>query len=111
NDAIASESLPETETRVSISTESHVSDSSKAKVNVVTKKVSPENQISVSASPPHENKTLPPISVLPDDPQEKQKHVIEMSLEWFPVLSLKYKGLWGSGDYVNTSTLPQMLGK
>ncbi|KAF0465756.1 hypothetical protein F8M41_026204 [Gigaspora margarita] len=43
---------------VSISTESHIFDSSKAEVNVVPKKVSPENQMNVSASPPYENKTL-----------------------------------------------------
>ncbi|CAG8545342.1 7541_t:CDS:10, partial [Acaulospora morrowiae] len=80
-DAIESESLPETETKVSISTESHVSDSSKAEVNVVPKKFSPENQMSVSASPPYENKTRPPISILPEDPKEKRKHGITMVLE------------------------------
>ncbi|RHZ52443.1 hypothetical protein Glove_461g77 [Diversispora epigaea] len=69
---------------------------------------------------------------LPDDPKEKQKHVIKMALECFPVLSLKYsnesgdyftcseicsicnkdhikenigfnvEGIWSSGDYINT---------
>ena len=36
--------------------------------------------------------TAPSISVLPDDPKEKQKHVIKMALERFPryiVLGIK----------------------
>ncbi|CAG8670062.1 9684_t:CDS:2, partial [Ambispora gerdemannii] len=46
--------------------------------------VSPKIQVNTS------NKSRSSISVLPDDPKEKQKHVIKMALEWFPVLSLKY---------------------
>ncbi|RHZ80850.1 hypothetical protein Glove_131g96 [Diversispora epigaea] len=113
---VSKEASPETEvsapseTKVSISTESHISNS------------------------PTPTKSRPPITELPDDPKEKQKHVIKMALERFPVLSLKYstgntdyfdcsiicplcnnnhkkeniknciEGLWGSGDYVNTRT-------
>ncbi|CAG8673095.1 8219_t:CDS:1, partial [Paraglomus brasilianum] len=103
----ASSKLPDTE--VSIPTSSHL----------------------VSAS---DNKSRPPISILPDDPKEKQKHVIKMILEQFRNLSLKYstgdsdyfdcsttcpicnkdhkkenirdnvKGEWSSGDFVNTKT-------
>ncbi|RHZ87881.1 hypothetical protein Glove_29g91 [Diversispora epigaea] len=96
--------LPENEVSISIAeqwlfepTESHVSDSSKAEVDVMPKKVSSENRISVSASPSCENKTRPPISVLPEDPEEKQKHVIKMALEQIPSLSLKYSNEYG--DY------------
>jgi len=112
-----SEIVPEESTEVSISTESPVSDL-------------PKNQISESAPPPYENKTRPPISILPEDPKEKRKCVIKMVLEKIPNLSLNYsnknvdyftcltscyicnkvhkkenlEGEWGSGDYVNTRT-------
>ncbi len=104
------------------------------------KKVSEVEVSEVSTSLPEtetiniSNKSRPSISVLPDDPKEKQKHVIKMVLEKAPNLSLKYssgdndyfdcsitcplcnnnhkneniknyiKGKWGSGDYVNTCT-------
>ena len=83
-----------------------------------------------------DNKSRPPISILPNDPEEKRKAVINKVLEQFPYLSSKYsnenldyfdfnssvacplcdkdhkkenirdniRGLWGSGDYVNTKT-------
>ncbi|CAB4436993.1 unnamed protein product [Rhizophagus irregularis] len=42
-----------------------------------------------------------PISILPDDPDEKQKHIIELVLERFPYLSLRNsdeRGDWFSLD-------------
>ncbi|CAG8706094.1 1307_t:CDS:2, partial [Acaulospora morrowiae] len=63
-------------TEVGIPIESHVSDSSK-EINV-----SPENQMSVSTSPPYENKSRPPISILHEDPKEKQKFLIKMNHEY-----------------------------
>ncbi|CAG8840646.1 32119_t:CDS:2 [Gigaspora margarita] len=138
-------------TNVSIPTESQVSDSSSSKpsqendqdselpeaeVNASTEET--ESRVSDSANSETEvnisNKSRPPISVLPNDPEEKQKHVIKMVLEQFRNLSLKYsigdndyfdclvpcplcnkdhkkenirnciEGEWGSGDYVNTKT-------
>jgi len=59
----ASSKLPEAE--VSISTSSHL----------------------VSAS---DNKSRPSISILPDDPEEKRKSVIDKVLKQFPYLSSKY---------------------
>ncbi|CAG8820889.1 28515_t:CDS:2, partial [Gigaspora margarita] len=74
-------SLPETE--VSISTESHVSNS----------------------LPPYENKTRLPISILPEDPKEKQKHVIKMVLKRFTNLSFKHSSKYT--DHFNcTETCP-----
>lgn len=52
--------------------------------------VSPENQMTVSASPPYENKTRPPISILPSNPAEKREHVIKMVLEKATNLSFNY---------------------
>ncbi|CAJ0895414.1 17039_t:CDS:2, partial [Entrophospora sp. SA101] len=60
------------------------------------KKVSEVEVSEVSTSLPEtetiniSNKSRPSISVLPDDPKEKQKHVIKMVLEKAPNLSLKY---------------------
>lgn len=84
----------------------------------------PISQVNIS------NKSRPSISVLPGDPEKKRAHVINMVLERFSYLTLKYsneygdyfdcpktclvcnkehkrddiKGEWGSGDYVNTKT-------
>ncbi|CAG8564318.1 5722_t:CDS:2, partial [Ambispora gerdemannii] len=64
--------------------------------NISTKSISidseklPNTEVSISQINTS-NKSRPSISVLPDDPKEKQKHVIKMALERFPVLSLKYK--------------------
>ncbi|CAG8518932.1 16580_t:CDS:2 [Acaulospora morrowiae] len=85
-DAIASESLPETEIKINISTKSHVSDSYKA-------------EMSALVSPLYENKTQPSISILFKDPKEKRKHIIKTVLE-----KENLEDEWGSGDYVNTST-------
>ncbi|RIB12268.1 hypothetical protein C2G38_2145155 [Gigaspora rosea] len=38
-----------------------------------------------------------PISVLPDDPEEKRNHIIKMVSEQFPYLTLKYSNEYG--DY------------
>ncbi|CAG8446556.1 10837_t:CDS:10 [Acaulospora colombiana] len=78
----------------------------KIKASEEAKKVLPETEINVlpSDTKTNVNKPLvsrPPISILPDDPKEKQKHVIKMALERFPVLSLKYSN--ESGDYFNSS--------
>ncbi|CAG8758635.1 11754_t:CDS:1 [Acaulospora morrowiae] len=71
------------------------------------------------------NKCRPPISILPEDPEEKRKSVINKVLEQFPYLSSKYsnkdhkkenirfivEGECDSEDYVNTKNLSsQMLG-
>ena len=81
-----------------------------------------------------DNNSRPPISILPDDPEEKRQFVINKVLKQFRNLSLKYstgnkdyfdclvscpicnkdhkkenirnniEGRWGSGDFVNTRT-------
>ncbi|RHZ86728.1 hypothetical protein Glove_46g14 [Diversispora epigaea] len=92
-------------------------------ISTVSKK-SPEAEVSTS------NKSRPPISVLLEDPEEKRKRVIEMILERFSYLSLKYsdkygdnfdcpdiylvcdkehkrdnvQGQWGDGDYCGEIT-------
>ncbi|CAG8770736.1 20729_t:CDS:1, partial [Gigaspora margarita] len=43
------------------------------------------------------NKSRPPLSILPEDQKEKQKHVIKLVLEQFRNLSLKYST--GNKDY------------
>ncbi|CAJ0838160.1 5856_t:CDS:2, partial [Entrophospora sp. SA101] len=71
------------------------------------KKVSEVEVSEVSTSLPEtetiniSNKSRPSISVLPDDPKEKQKHVIKMVLEKAPNLSLKYSS--GDNDYFDCS--------
>ncbi|CAG8811205.1 11322_t:CDS:2, partial [Gigaspora margarita] len=50
-------------------------------INTFPKKVSPENQVSVAferVSLVTSNKTRPPISILSEEPKEKQKYVIKM---------------------------------
>jgi len=98
----------------------------------------PEAEVSIPTSnhlvTASDNKSRPPISILPEDSKEKQNHVIKMILEQFQNLYLKYstrnsdyfdcsttcpicnkdhkkenirdniEGEWGSGDYVNTKT-------
>ncbi|CAJ0630248.1 16586_t:CDS:2 [Entrophospora sp. SA101] len=54
-------------------------------VSALPEKVSSEIQVNTS------NKSRPPISTLPDDPEEKRKCVIEMALEWCPYLSLDHR--------------------
>ena len=93
----------------------------------VTKKISSEIQLIKDAP----TKSRPHISILPDDPKERQKHVIKMVLERFSRLSLKYstgnndcsttcpicnndhkkenirnyrEGIWGSGEYRGEKT-------
>jgi hypothetical protein len=125
-----------------ISSTTNISESKKLpeiKASKEAKKILLETEINVSPSDTKTNVIKPPvsrpqISILPEDPKEKQKHVIKMALEQFSVLSLKYsneysdyficseicpvcnkdhkkenikkyiEGEWGSGDYVNTKT-------
>ncbi|CAG8853099.1 30576_t:CDS:2, partial [Gigaspora margarita] len=78
--------LPEAEINASTEeTKSRVSDSS----------ISANSETEVNIS----NKSRPPISVLPVDPEKKRNHVIKMVLEKFPYLTLKYSNEYG--DYFN----------
>ncbi|CAJ0830737.1 3115_t:CDS:2 [Entrophospora sp. SA101] len=49
------------------------------------------------------NKSRPPISTLPDDPEEKRKCVIEMALEWCPYLSLDHSNEYSDIYNFNSS--------
>ncbi|CAG8719092.1 25775_t:CDS:2, partial [Gigaspora margarita] len=86
-------------------------------VSVFPEKVSPEklsetiSEESTEASinvQPTPSKLRSSISILPKDPEKKQKHVIKIVLERFPYLTLKhsfkYKGEWGSGEYCGEKT-------
>ncbi|KAF0478026.1 hypothetical protein F8M41_024111 [Gigaspora margarita] len=74
-------------------------------INTFSKKVSSENQMSVAferVSLVTSNKSRPPISILPEEPKEKQKHVIKMVLKQFQNLFLKYST--GNNNYFDCST-------
>ncbi|PKK63299.1 hypothetical protein RhiirC2_143152 [Rhizophagus irregularis] len=49
------------------------------------------------------NKTRLPISILPNDPKEKQKHVIGLMLKQFSYLSLEYSESYGNRYEFNNS--------
>ncbi|CAG8625089.1 9234_t:CDS:2 [Paraglomus brasilianum] len=86
------------DTKVNLSS---VSIDLKIKTSEDTKKVLPETGINVLPSytktdvinPPV---SRPPISILPDDPEEKRKSVINKVLEQFPYLSSKYSRTEGT---------------
>ncbi|CAG8831428.1 35063_t:CDS:2, partial [Gigaspora margarita] len=100
----SSDNLFETETRSSAS-----SKLLEAKVNISTKSISTDSKklsdTGISIPPISQvntfNKTRLPISVLPDDPEEKRNHIIKMVLEQFPYLTLKYSNEYG--DYFTCS--------
>ncbi|CAG8744283.1 22839_t:CDS:2 [Cetraspora pellucida] len=102
-------------------TESRVSDSANSETEIC---MPPISQVNIS------NKFRLPISILPNNPEEKRKHVIKMVLERFTNLSFKcsskytdhfnctetcpvcnkehkddnVSGEWGSGDYYGEET-------
>ncbi|KAF0397182.1 hypothetical protein F8M41_009942 [Gigaspora margarita] len=137
--SISSTPTEPTKSEVNISTipialpQTSVSNTSNEKLldeKIATSQASVPSPFQVNAS----NKTQPPISILPVDPEEKRKTIINKVLEQFPYLSLKYSNEygdyftcsvscpicnkdykkyntrdniedeWGSGDYVNTKT-------
>ena len=51
------------------------------------------------------NKSRLPISILPEDPEEKRKHIIELVLERFPSLSLSDSSERDERFNLNNSTL------
>jgi len=69
-----------------------------SEVNISTKSIStdsekiPDTEESISRV----NKSRPPISILPNDPEEKRKAVINKVLEQFPYLSSKYSRTEGT---------------
>ncbi|CAB4437156.1 unnamed protein product [Rhizophagus irregularis] len=68
--------------------------------NFRPEKILPEVNALTTPMPAEEIK-IHPISILPDDPDEKQKHIIELVLERFPYLSLRNsdeRGDWFSLD-------------
>jgi hypothetical protein len=44
-----------------------------------------------------DNKSRPLLSILPDDPEEKQEHVIGLVLEWFSYLSFRGRNTYSDG--------------
>ncbi|CAG8438898.1 9106_t:CDS:2 [Cetraspora pellucida] len=102
---ISEDNKSSSNTEISIPTESQISDSSssestqennqvetKARNSASTKL--PEAEVSISTSShlvsASDNKSRPSISILPDDPEEKRKSVIDKVLKQFPYLSSKY---------------------
>ncbi|CAG8453054.1 14752_t:CDS:2 [Cetraspora pellucida] len=118
------ESLLETETKVSISTEFQVSNSSSFELSQENNQDSelsaelarPKTEVSVSsentkANVSKQSTSQPPIFTLPDDPKEKQAHIIKMVLDRFSHLSLKYSNKYGNYFTCSVSyLLSQMLG-
>ena len=51
------------------------------------------------------NRSRLPISILPEDPEEKRKHIIGLVLERFPSLSLSNSSERGERFNLNSSTL------
>jgi hypothetical protein len=51
------------------------------------------------------NKSRLPISILPDNPEEKRKYVIKLVLEQFPCLSFKSRYHLNDGYDLNSSAL------
>ncbi|CAG8796026.1 16529_t:CDS:2 [Cetraspora pellucida] len=108
------ESLPETETKVSISTESQVSNSSSFELSQENNQDSelsaelarPKTEVSVSSENTKANVSKqstfqPPIFTLPNDLKEKQAHIIKIVLDCFSHLLLKYNNKYG--DYFTCS--------
>ncbi|CAG8590839.1 3252_t:CDS:10, partial [Ambispora gerdemannii] len=100
------------------STQENDQDGSKAR-NSASLKL-PEAEVSISTSSHlvtiSDNKSRPSISILPDDPEEKRKSVINKVLEQFPYLSSKYMLLYKKKDIIavqeklgiNSNTLKQI---
>ena len=69
------------------------------KAEVSTSSTTSSSQINKS------NKSRLPISILPDDSEEKRKHIIGLVLERFPSLSLSDSSERGERFNLNSSTL------
>ncbi|RIB00408.1 hypothetical protein C2G38_2150884, partial [Gigaspora rosea] len=67
-----------------------------------SRKKLPDTEVSISHVNTS-NKSQPPIFTLPDDPKEKQAHIIKMVLDRFSRLSLKYSNKYG--DYFTCSKI------
>ncbi|CAG8750227.1 18850_t:CDS:2 [Gigaspora margarita] len=65
-------------------------------------------QVNVSLTP---SKLRSPISILPKDPEEKQKHVIKIVLERFPYLTLKHSFKYSNYFDFNRSVLCPLCNK
>jgi len=86
----------------------HLSNSSGEKLPNVKTSTSDTSQASVpstssSGQARSSNKSRLPISILPDDPEEKRKSIIKKVLEQFPYLPLKYSESYGNRFVFNSS--------
>ncbi|CAB4386479.1 unnamed protein product [Rhizophagus irregularis] len=68
---------------------------------------SPKSQVSIPSTSSSDqisesNQSRLPISILPEDPEEKQKHIIGLVLERFPYLSLEYSESYGDRFVFNS---------
>ncbi len=105
----------------------HVTESSK--VSVLTTPI-PSSQVSNSSDPVNSpkaevstsfttsssqinksNKSRLPISILPEDPEEKRKHIIGLVLERFPYLSLSDSDEHADRFNLDSSTLCSLCNK
>jgi len=57
------------------------------------------------------NQSRLPISILPEDPEEKRQHIIGLVLERFPYLSLEYSESYGDRFVFNSSAPCPMCNK
>ncbi|GES98862.1 Sel1 repeat family protein [Rhizophagus clarus] len=89
-DHFSNNSNSSTEAEIS-STSCHPNHVTKIFETVCSKKVSPEVNVSTTPKPAEvtsSNRSRLPISILPEDPEEKRKHIIGLVLERFPNLYL-----------------------
>ncbi|PKK60637.1 hypothetical protein RhiirC2_870869 [Rhizophagus irregularis] len=68
---------------------------------------SPKSQVSIPSTSSSDqisesNQSRLPISILPEDPEEKRKHIIGLVLERFPYLSLEYSESYGDRFVFNS---------
>ncbi|RGB25268.1 hypothetical protein C1646_771985 [Rhizophagus diaphanus] len=73
----------------------------------------PKSQVSIpsTSSIGNSNGSRLPISILPEDPEEKRKHIIGLVLERFPYLSLEYSESYGDRFVFNSSVPCPMCNK
>ena len=70
-----------------------------SRIGPVAVSTSPVPQINES------NQSRLPISILPEDPEEKRKHIIGLVLERFPYLSLSKSDEYGESFKLNSSSI------